>query len=91
MLLSGVGRVGDPSVYRLWVVEGVGGSALDWRGERSVQHCLGHWRGRQVVAGLLPPGQAGHDQVLLALPGPRARGPVLQDHSLGVHGGGRHG
>lgn len=67
MLLPGVGRVGDAPVYRLWLVEGVGGSALHWRGEWSVQHGLGDGRRRQVVPGLLPPGQAGHHQVLLAL------------------------
>ena len=89
MLLPGVRRVGDASIERLWVVEGEGGPALDWRGERSVQHGLGY-RG-QVVPGLLPPGQAGHDQVLLALAGAGAWAAVLQDHSLSVHGGGRHG
>ena len=47
MLLPGVGRVGDAPVYRLWLVEGVGGSALHWRGEWSVQHGLGDGRGRQ--------------------------------------------
>ena len=65
MLLPGVGRVGDPAVHRLWLVEGVGRPPLDWRGERPVQHRLGD-RG-QVVTGLLPPSQAGDDQVLLAL------------------------
>ena len=65
MLLPGVGRVGDPSVHRLWLVEGVSGSPLDRRGERPVQHRLGD--GGQVVTGLLPPGQARDDQVLLAL------------------------
>ena len=88
MLLPGVGRVGDAPVYRQWVVEGVGGPALHWRGQWSVQHGLGDRRG---VAGLLSPGQAGHDQVLLALAGAGAWAAVLQDHSLSVHGGGRHG
>ena len=48
MLLSGVGRVGNAPIDRLWLVEGVGGSALDRRGERTVYDCLGD--GGQVVA-----------------------------------------
>ena len=58
---------------------------------------MGQDRGKGAVrnrgrGGLLPPGQRGHDEVLLTLTRPGARAPVLEHHPVidKVHGGGGH-
>ena len=85
-MLARVGWVGDAREHGLGVEHRL---LLHDGGEGAV---LGRGVGRQRVRRLLPPGEAGHEEVLLALAGARARAAVLQDHPLRVqHRGRRHG
>ena len=82
--MSGVPLVRDP-VDRLRVWE-LGGAAL-YPGldrQRPVNH---RGEGRGVAAVLLPPGEAGDDEFLLALAGAGAGGPVLLVEQPGIHRG----
>ena len=88
-MLARVGWVGDAGEHGLGVVHTVHRLLRHDGGEGAV---LGRGVRRQRVRRLLPAREAGHEEVLLALAGARARAAVLQDHPLRVqHRGRRHG